>query len=109
MNTPETNKALNIILDTDAPCSLPLLNPADAPKDGTKILAAVGWPWLVPAVWDDDGERWAIVNIDAEVMEWGTISRSWENDSEPQVNLAGWLPWPEMPGCGERALKHQSK
>ena len=75
-----------------------LRNPDDAPRDGTMILAALGWPWLVPAVWDEDANEWAVCAVHACQLKTGAINRYWENDSERPRYLQGWLPWPELPG-----------
>ncbi len=80
-----------------ATCSQ-LRSPDDAPRDGTIILAAVGWPWFVPAVWDEDSNEWAVCTVESCPLKTGAINRYWENDSERPRNLLGWLPWPELPG-----------
>lgn len=74
-----------------------LRDPFDAPKDGTMILASVGWPWLVPAVWDEDSNEWAIVTVVSVPLKTGASHRYWENDLERPRSLLGWLPWPNLP------------
>jgi len=75
--------------------SLALLDPKDAPKDGTLILAAVGWPWLVPAMWCEYAEDWVIASPQVDYLH-GSSVRHFENDTEPKI--AGWLPIPPLPG-----------
>ena len=77
------------------PGSLALLDPKDAPKDGTLILAAVGWPWLVPAMWCEYAEDWVIASPQVDYLH-GSSVRHFENDTEPKI--AGWLPIPPLPG-----------
>lgn len=36
--------------------------PETAPKDGTLILADMGWPWPCLACWDEYDEKWVYTN-----------------------------------------------
>lgn len=76
-------------------CSPALLDPKDAPKDGTMILAAVGWPWLAPAMWCEYAEEWVIAVPQVDYLH-GSSVRHFENDTEPKIS--GWLPIPPLPG-----------
>lgn len=69
-----------------------------APQNGTMILVACGWPWMVPAWWN--GEDWTVVEPGGEI------------DTERSIH--GWVPMPSVPvgvpvggfageGCGTRA------
>jgi len=75
------------------PCSA-LRDPAEAPKDGTMILVAVGWPWLVPAMWCEYGNDWVIASPQVDYLH-GSSVRHFENETEPTIH--GWLPMPKIP------------
>ena len=75
------------------PCSA-LRDPAEAPKDGTMILVAVGWPWLVPAMWCEYGNDWVIASPQVDYLH-GSSVRHFENETE--TTIYGWLPMPKIP------------
>jgi hypothetical protein len=77
----------------EATCSQ-LLDPATAPKDGTTILVAVGWPWLAPAIWDAESKRWSIAVVETVETEDG---ESWWWEHIQELEILGWIPWPAMP------------
>ena len=77
------------------PCS-GLRDPETAPRDGSRILAHVGWPYLVPAVWCDWSERWSVVTHECS-LKGEMWERWWETDTEQPDDLKGWLPWPAIP------------
>lgn len=81
-----------------AACS-PLLTADDAPRDGTMILGDFGWPWMVPASWDADSERWAVAMWNASALhEQQEITETWwESDHEQRGSLRGWMPFPKIP------------
>lgn len=69
--------------------------PESAPKDGTQILADVGLPWAVVAVWCSHDEKWVYPNLQACDMANGTTDTYFENEQESTIK--GWLPLPELP------------
>ena len=71
--------------------------PADAPRDGTVILGAFGWPWLLPAMWCAYSETWVTANVVSERIH-GKKSAGWENGTENHSSMTGWIPMPELPG-----------
>jgi hypothetical protein len=80
-----------------APCS-PLLTADTAPKDGTVILGAFGWPWLIPASWNEHDEAWTVCTLQASPMEPDNKMDSWfETDWEKPQALQGWMPIPPLP------------
>ena len=85
-----------------ADCS-PLLAADDAPRDGTMILGAFGWPWRVAASWDADSERWAVAMWNASALhEHQEITETWwESGHEQRGSLRGWIPFPEIPENAE--------
>ena len=79
------------------PCS-PLLAAETAPKDGTVILGAFGWPWFIPASWNEHDETWTVCTLQASPMEPDGKSDSWfETDWEKPQALQGWMPIPPLP------------
>lgn len=78
------------------PCSQ-LRSADDAPRDGTIILLACGWPWLVPAAWNECESRWVICMIQSSPMSDGTTDSWWESELERPEAVLGWLPMPELP------------
>lgn len=75
-----------------------LREPLDAPRDGTFILGAFGWPWLVPAVWNSYDQEWVVCHMQAQPMANGLDDRWLEMEREKALALTGWLPVPPLPG-----------
>ena len=69
--------------------------PESAPKDGNLILADVGMPWPVVAVWNSHDEKWVYSNLQACEMANNTLDTYFENEQEKTIK--GWLPLPELP------------
>jgi len=88
---------INDARDEAVPC-LQLLKPEDAPRDGTMILASIGWPWLVPAVWNPYDGEWVVCHMQAQDMANGLDDRWLEMEREKALSLTGWLPVPPLPG-----------
>ena len=93
MNTPTDKLTTSESPSCDAACYA-LLDPATAPKDGTLILAAVGWPWLVPAMWCEYAQEWVIASRQVDYLHGSSVCH-FENETEPEI--FGWLPIPKMP------------
>jgi len=89
----ETDQTTNEKGLDDAACYA-LLDPSTAPKDGTLILAAVGWPWLVPAMWCEYGQDWVIASRQVDYLHGSSVCH-FENETEPEI--FGWLPMPKIP------------
>jgi hypothetical protein len=81
----------------DAACSQ-LREPLEAPRDGTFILGAFGWPWLVPAVWNSYDQEWVVCHMQSQEMDNGLNYRWLEMEREKALSLTGWLPVPSLPG-----------
>ena len=79
------------------PCSQ-LREPLEAPRDGTFILGAFGWPWLVPAIWNSYDQEWVVCHMQAQEMANGLDDRWLEMEREKALALTGWLPVPPLPG-----------
>jgi len=79
-----------------ASCSA-LLDAATAPRDGSSILGAFGWPFLIPAAWNEHDERWTVCTMQAQQMDSGKTDVWWETDWEHPTALLGWLPIPLLP------------
>ena len=75
-----------------------LREPLEAPRDGTFILGAFGWPWLVPAVWNSYDQEWVVCHMQAQTMANGLDDRWLEMECEKPLALTGWLPVPPLPG-----------
>lgn len=75
-----------------------LREPLEAPRDGTFILGAFGWPWLVPAVWNSYDHEWVVCHMQAQQMANGLDDRWLEMEREKALSLTGWLPVPPLPG-----------
>jgi hypothetical protein len=73
-----------------------LKHPNEAPKDGTLILAMIGWPWLVPAMWCESSDKWVVAESQMVGMEDGTHDRYFENAWESHESLTGWIPLPDV-------------
>lgn len=72
------------------------LNPPEtAPKDGKVIHGDFGYPWLIPAVWNEYDGKWAVCTIQSCSTENGKIETYWETDQENHSSLIGWMPMPE--------------
>jgi hypothetical protein len=74
-----------------------LLDATKAPRDGTVILGAFGWPFLIPAAWNEHDERWTVCTLQASQMDSGKSDVWWENDWEHHNALLGWAPMPILP------------
>lgn len=61
------------------------------------ILAAIGWPWLVPAIWNSYDQEWVVAHMQASTMPNGLDDRWLEVAREKPMCLTGWVPIPEMP------------
>jgi hypothetical protein len=81
----------------DAACSQ-LREPLEAPRDGTFIMGAFGWPWLVPAVWNSYDQEWMVCHMQAQEMDNGLNYRWLEMEREKALSLTGWLPVPPLLG-----------
>lgn len=71
--------------------------PSTAPRDGiTMILADIGWPWAVPAVWNAYDKNWAYVTIQISPMVGGPddtyLEAEWADDKE----LRQWAAIPKI-------------
>lgn len=74
------------------------MNPPDtAPRDGTMILASIGWPWLVPAIWNSHDKEWVCACHQMQPMDGDDDDWWFENEREKDKDLNGWLP---IPGIG---------
>ena len=72
--------------------------PETAPKTGTVILAHFGYPWLMPAAWNEYDEEWAICTVQACPMSPdGKHDTYWESEREKPGALTGWMPMPKIP------------
>lgn len=69
-------------------------SPESAPKDA-QILADVGYPWPVVAVWNSHDDKWVYPNLQACPMDNNTLDTYFENEQESTIK--GWLPLPELP------------
>lgn len=75
----------------------PLWHPPEtAPKDGNPFLGDFGYPWPLPALWDEHGEAWTYATVQACPMTDGTINSYFENESEPFAALKRWRPMPPL-------------
>lgn len=92
MKTPKFNQTPSSA-SAPPPCS-PLLDPSDAPKDGTVILGHFGWPHFVPAFWCRHLEEW--VTAQPEGCAPGEM-QLFESDTEIHARLRGWIPMPNIP------------
>jgi len=81
---------------------LAMCDASKAPKDGSIILGAFGWPWLLPAVWCEFSQEWVTITKTSEALH-QTISRGWEMGCEKHSALLGWLPMPELPAVASTA------
>ena len=70
-------------------------DPKTAPKDGTLILADVGFPWPVAAVWNSHDDKWVYATLQACEMANNTLDVYFENEQESEIR--GWLPMPKLP------------
>jgi hypothetical protein len=70
-------------------------SPESAPKDGTLILADVGLPWAVVAVWNTCIGKWSYANLQACEMANNTLDTYFENETD--TTIKGWLPMPQLP------------
>ena len=73
-----------------------LKDPSEAPRDGTPILAMIGWPWLVPAMWCQASDKWVVAERQCCEMQDGTNDEYFENAWESHESLTGWIPMPEI-------------
>src|SRR5690606_23972869 len=73
-----------------------LREPLEAPRDGTFILGAFGWPWLVPAVWNSYDQEWVVCHMQAQDMANGLDDRWLEMEREKALSLTGSLPVPPL-------------
>jgi len=72
--------------------------PETAPRDGvTMILVSIGWPWLLPAVWNAYDNEWVTATVQACPMENGLTDTYLETEREKDSALKGWLPFPQIP------------
>jgi hypothetical protein len=71
----------------------PLHPPATAPLDQV-ILAHVGLPWLVTAIYNPHVRAWAYATLQACPMQDGTFDTYFETDNEKTI--IGWLPLPSI-------------
>ncbi len=69
---------------------------ATAPRDGTMILADVGFPWSVPAVFDPYDEQWIYATLQASPMENGVNNFWLETDTEKKDGVKRWMPMPAL-------------
>ena len=77
-----------------APAMAPGWLSADtAPRDGRTILADVGMPWPVAAVWSTTQQEWAVAELQWSVYQ-GEADPGWVTEYEP--TLRGWLPMPDV-------------
>jgi hypothetical protein len=72
-----------------------LNQPGTAPRDGSPILGHFGFPWLQPAAWNAEEERWAVATLAADEND-GIRETWWENERATHGELRGWLPMPEI-------------
>jgi len=73
-----------------------LKGPDEAPRDGTPILAMIGWPWLVPAMWCKSSDKWVVAERQCCEMEDGINDNYFENAWESHDALTGWIPIPDV-------------
>jgi len=71
-------------------------SPETAPKDGTQIIGDFGWPWPLPALWDEYDEEWVVCVLQCCPMVDGPNNSYFETDTEPDKALRRWLPMPNL-------------
>lgn len=70
-------------------------SPETATRDGNPIIANVGYPWPVVAVWNEHDGKWVYASLQACPMDDNTLDTYFENEQESTIK--GWLPLPELP------------
>ena len=75
------------------------LSAETAPKDGTVILADIGYPWAIPAVWNDVSDDWAVA-VPGECEVKTGVDRYFECDYEGACELKAWQALPEIGKAG---------
>lgn len=69
--------------------------PETAPKDRV-ILADFGWPWILPAHWNDACGHWATITLQCGPLDGEWNDTYFEPESENEGALLGWLPMPDV-------------
>lgn len=69
--------------------------PDTAPKDGTIILADLGWPWPCAAVWNELNGEWVWANPQLNLVD-GKADYYFDNEYERPVELKRWHPLPDL-------------
>ena len=67
-----------------------------APRDGTPILADMGWPWACYAVFDPYDEHWVYATVQASPMKDGPTNYWLETETENHGELKRWMPLPKL-------------
>ena len=67
--------------------------PEDAPKDGTVILVDAGYPWLIPATWNEPSKEWCCAIIIVDPYYANGDNTYFQNKHFKKIT--GWLPMPE--------------
>lgn len=70
--------------------------PELAPKDGTSILANVGYPWLLMCRWNPSGDCWVCTVPQTDLFDGEWQDNYFENQYFDDHELKGWLPVPEI-------------
>lgn len=94
METPNDNETSPAMPGCAPTTCYALLDAAEAPKDGTVILAAVGWPWLVPAMWCEYAQEWVIAQHQVDYLHGSSCCHF---ESETEQKIIGWIPIPKLP------------
>jgi len=68
-----------------------------APKDGTLILLLCGWPFALPAVWNEASATWVVAMPQTNMVDGEWNDPYWESEREPAENAKGWMPLPPAP------------
>ena len=67
-----------------------------APRDGTPILADMGYPWPLFAVFDPHDEHWVYATVQACPMEGGKHNFYLEMETDKPGELKRWMPLPKL-------------
>lgn len=68
-----------------------------APRDGTPILADMGYPWPLFALFDPYDKQWVYTTVQSCTMENGEDNCYLETDTEEPDALLRWMPLPKLP------------
>ena len=69
--------------------------PETAPKDGTVIIADVGYPWARATVWNSHREEWVCAAAQVDQFKDGD-DYYFQNETERVGELKKWQPMPDL-------------